>query len=134
MKSKVVGLAALACSLLVVPATAHHSFAMFDAGKTVSLSGTVKEFEWSNPHTWVHLTVQDANGKVATWAFEGGSTGQLAQSGWKKDTIKPGDKIALEFHPLKDGSHGGQLMKITLPDGKSLCQGAECRKAAGIQD
>ena len=65
-----------------------------------------------------------------TWSFEAGSTGQLAMSGWKADTLKLGDKIALGFHPLKDGSNGGQLLRVTLPDGTELCQGAACRAAA----
>jgi hypothetical protein len=123
-------LASVAAALLAGPAAAHHSFAMFDANKTTSVSGTVKEFEWLNPHAWVHLVAPNASGKPVTWSFEAGSTGQLATSGWKSDTLKEGDKITLAFHPLKDGSYGGQLLSVTLADGKMLCQGAACRAAA----
>ena len=134
MHVKALGLAAVAVSLLAPLALAHHSFAMFDADTTTNLQGTVKEFEWINPHTWLHLTVADASGKAVTWSLEGGGPGQLAQSGWKADTVKPGDKVTIGFHPLKDGSHGGQLLSITFPDGHSLCQGGDCRRAAGIKD
>ena len=117
-------------SLLAAPAAAHHSFAMFDANKTTALEGTVKEYEWLNPHAWIHLTVIGKDGKPQTWSFEGGSTGQLSASGWTRDTLKIGDKVTLGFHPLKDGSFGGQLLTAKLPDGKELCQGAACRAAA----
>ena len=122
-------LATLVLASLAAPASAHHSFAMFDANKSASVSGTVKEFEWINPHVWVHL-VTDESGKPVTWSFEAGSTGQLTVSGWKPDTLKPGDRITLRFHPLKDGSFGGQLLEVTLADGTKLCQGAACRGAA----
>ena len=86
MKLKAFGLAAVAALALTVPASAHHSFAMFDAEKTVSVTGTVKEFEWVNPHSWLRVTVDDkATGRPAQWAFEMGSPGQQAQRGWKPD-------------------------------------------------
>ena len=131
MNAKILTLVGTMAALLAGPALAHHSFAMFDAAKTVKLAGTVKEFEWINPHTWIHLTVVDAAGKTQQWSFEGGSTGQLSQSGWTRETLKGGEKITLGFHPLKDGSFGGQLLDITFADGRSLCQGAACRAAAG---
>lgn len=130
MKLKALALAGVMATLYAVPAFAHHSFAMFDHDKTVTLNGTVKEFEWLNPHSWIHLTVMD-NGKPETWSFEAGSTGQLVQAGWKKDSIKVGDKVALSFHPLKDGSHGGQVLTVKTPAGATLCQGRECRTARG---
>ncbi len=129
MISRNIVLAGLAAALFAGPALAHHSFAMFDAAKTVNLEGTVKEFEWINPHSWVHLAVADAAGKIETWSFECGSTGQLMQSGWTRDIIKVGDKINIGFHPLKDGSNGGQLLTAKLSDGKELCQGGACRAA-----
>ena len=128
MNCRILGLAGVAAALIAGPAFAHHSFAMFDASKLVKLQGTVKEYEWLNPHSWVHVVIME-NGKAVTYSFEGGSTGQLTQSGWKPDSVKPGDKVTVGFHPLKDGSHGGQLIDLTLPDGKTLCQGADCRRA-----
>lgn len=133
MNAKTLCLAGLAAALYAVPAAAHHSFAMFDQSKTTTLSGTIRQFEWLNPHCWVHLETL-TNGKATEWSFEAGSTGQLASTGWKHDSLKPGDKISITFHPLKDGSHGGQVLNVKLADGSTLCQGRACRKALGIRN
>ena len=119
MNFKAVTLAAIATAI-AAPAFAHHSFAMFDADKTRSLDGTVKAFEWTNPHSWIRVNVADQNGATREWAIEMGSPAQIAQRGWKADTIKPGDKITLTIHPLKDGSRGGQFMAAVLPNGQTL--------------
>ena len=131
MNIKALGLACVAAAMFALPAGAHHSFAMFDHNKTSSLEGTVKEFEWINPHAWVHMTTTDAAGKSITWSFEAGSVGQLTQAGWKRDSIKVGDKIVMGFHPLKDGSYGGQVLTVKTPAGQTLCQGRECETAGG---
>jgi hypothetical protein len=121
MKFTVIATTAVASMCLAMPALAHHSFAMFDHEKTITMNGTVKEFEWTNPHAWIHIMAMDEKtGKPAEWSFEMGSVGQIAAQGWKPDSIKPGDKIAVMMHPLKDGSHGGQYVAATLPDGRSL--------------
>ena len=126
MLRKTFGAMAIATSMFALPALAHHSFAMFDADKTVTLNGTIKEMEWINPHVWVHLMAQDQSaGKVVQYSFEAGSVAQVAARGWKIDSLKPGDKVAVDFHPLKDGSHGGQIVTITLPDGTKLSQGRD---------
>jgi len=110
------------------PVHAHHSFSMFDVDKTITVSGTMKEFEFVNPHCWLHVTVVDsATGKSTVWAFEMGSVGQIAQQGWKADTVKPGDKISIDAHPMKDGSHGGQYIAAKLSDGRSFNQNAASR-------
>ena len=126
-------LTCLAATLFASPALAHHSFAMFDSTKTQSVAATVKEFEWINPHVWLHVTAPGSTGRLVTWSFEAGGPGQLTVSGWKRDTLKPGDTISVGFHPLKDGSFGGQLLDVTFPDGRKLCQGAACRAAAGVR-
>jgi hypothetical protein len=123
MQLKVLSLAAIGAVAFVAPALAHHSFAMFDAEKTVTLNGTVKEFEWSNPHSWIRIDVLDQTGKELQWAIEMNAPAQLTQRGWNPTTIKPGDKITLTMHPLKDGARGGQFMTATLADGKSLSNG-----------
>lgn len=130
---KRVALAALLSTAMAAPAMAHHSFAMFDHDKTAKVTGTVKQFEWLNPHSWVHVVSMEPNGKAVTWAFEAGSTGQLAARGWKASSLKPGDKITISFHPLKDGSHGGQVLTVVLPNGSSLSQGRDTlkKKSAG---
>ena len=123
--------AALALAFLPFSASAHHSFSMFDGTTITNLTGTVKEFDWTNPHAWLSLTVMDPNGKAFTYQFEGGSPSQLTASGWKQDSVKVGDKITAGFHPMKVGSHGGQLLNVTLTHGQVLCQGNDCRKILG---
>lgn len=115
------GLAAIAVSVLsAVPAVAHHSFAMFDAEKTATLEGTVKEFQWTNPHSWILLTVDNAQGQPEQWAIEMGGPGALARQGWVPKTLRPGMKVKTVIHPLRDGNNGGQFMAVTLPDGTLL--------------
>jgi hypothetical protein len=101
-------------------AYAHHSFAMFDADTKVTLEGVVKEFQWTNPHAWIMLTVANSNGQAEPWAIELGGPSGLIRQGWKPKTLTPGMPITLTIHPLKDGTHGGQFMAVKLPDGTEL--------------
>ena len=119
MKVRLLTCAAL-LSLLAGQALAHHSFAMFDPEQLITQAGTVKEFEWTNPHVWLHITAPDASGKTVEWSFEMQAVAQATSGGWKADTVRPGDKVSVEFHPLKDGSRGGELVAATLPDGRRL--------------
>jgi hypothetical protein len=121
MKFRIIAIASVASMCLGMPALAHHSFSMFDHEKTITMNGLVKEFEWTNPHAWLHImAVDEKTGKPVEWSFEMGGVGQIAAQGWKPDSVKPGDKIAVQMHPLKDGSHGGQYVSASLPDGKSF--------------
>ena len=113
-------LASVAASLLAWPAAAHHSFSMFDAEKTISLTGMVKEFEWTNPHMWIYLMVPDETGKPQEYSLEMQGPGQSLRLGWKPDSIKAGDKVTVQIHPLKTGAHGGQLLNVVLPSGQKL--------------
>jgi hypothetical protein len=123
MNLKLAGFVVGAMAAFAVQARAHHSFAMFDHEKAITVTGTLKEFEFTNPHCWLHVDVVDATtGRTLEWAFEMGSVGQIAAQGWKADTVKPGDKITIEAHPMKDGSRGGQYMSATLSDGRSFKQ------------
>jgi len=119
MNIKAVILAGVVASL-AAPALAHHSFAMFDREKAVEIAGIVKEYEWTNPHVWIHIMAPDQSGKAVEWSFEMQAIAQDYAAGWRADTVKPGDKVSIVYHPLKDGSRGGQLMNATLPDGKRL--------------
>lgn len=111
--------------VFAVQAQAHHSFAMFDHEKMITVSGTLTEFEWTNPHCWLHVAVVDATtGRTLDWAFEMGSIGQVAAQGWKADSVKAGDKITVEAYPMKDGSRGGQYQAAKLTDGRSFKQAA----------
>jgi hypothetical protein len=120
MNLKALGLAGIAFTLSAIPALAHHSFAMFDAEKKMTLDGTVKEFQWTNPHSWILLTVSDAQGKAEQWAIEMGGPSGLARQGWVPKTLTPGMKVQAVIHPLRDGTPGGQFMAVTLPDGTQL--------------
>jgi hypothetical protein len=114
---------AIACALIAVPVYAHHSFAMFDMSKNVVVTGQVKDFQWTNPHMWIQLVAQGADGKPIEWSIEGNSPSVLARQGWTKRSLKVGDTITVTLHPLKDGSIGGDLVKAVLADGKVV--GAE---------
>ena len=125
MNLKIAAFVALAAVCFAVQAQAHHSFAMFDHEKMITVSGTLLEFEWTNPHCWLHVGVVDAaTGRTLDWAFEMGSIGQVNQQGWKTDTVKPGDKITVEAYPMKDGSRGGQYQGAKLCDGRTFKQPA----------
>ena len=121
MTVKIAGLIAVTVAVFAIQAQAHHSFAMFDSDKTITVAGTLKEFEYTNPHCWLHVTAVDpVTNRTVDWAFEMGSTGQIGAQGWKADTVKPGDNITIQAHPMKDGSRGGQYQSATLADGRTL--------------
>jgi hypothetical protein len=111
----------LLCSPWAAPvALAHHSFAMFDRSQTRTITGTVKEFQLINPHGWLRLMVADAHGNQNEWSLELGGVGQQERGGWSPSVVHPGDRVVAQLHPLRDGSYGGQLISVTLPDGKVL--------------
>ncbi len=126
MVSKIGSLAFAACLAFVgaSPALAHHSFAMFDKTKTVTLVGVVKDFQFTNPHSWVELIVSTPSGGTENWTVETLSPNVLARSGWKRNSILPGQKATLLIYPMKDGSKGGNLISVTLPNGVVLGGGA----------
>jgi hypothetical protein len=111
---------AAAAAILTGPALAHHSFAMFDGEKRVTLEGTVKAFQWIYPHSWILLMVANRDGQLEQWPIEMGSPGGLAKEGWLPKTLAPGMKVKAVIHPLKDGTHGGQYLAVTLEDGRTL--------------
>ena len=115
--------ALLATGLLAaLPLAAHHSFAIFDRDKQVTLSGTVKEFQWTNPHVFVQLVVKNTEGADEEWSIEGASPNMLFRSGWTNQSFKPGDQVTMVVNPLRDGSHGANFVFARLPDGKTLGQ------------
>jgi len=117
MKYKAFALAGAAIALSVIPAFAHHSFAMFDRDKTIRIEGTVKQFQWTNPHSWILVMAPNAQGVPVQWSLETGPPNALARSGWVPKTLTPGMKVSVALHPLKDGTPGGQFIELTLPDG-----------------
>jgi hypothetical protein len=114
--------AALAAVMLVlsVPARVHHSGAMFDRTQQAMITGTVTEFQWTNPHSSFKVEVTGADGKSEIWSIEMNGPNNLVRAGWKRSTIKPGDKVTVTINPLRDGRPGGWYLGITLADGRVL--------------
>jgi len=115
--------APLACALALAgagPALAHHSFAMFDHVKRITVAGTVTRFDWTNPHVYIELSVPDGKGGSDRYTIECASPNVLTRVGWKFNTVKVGDKVSALINPLKNGEAGGMLETLTTPDGKTL--------------
>jgi hypothetical protein len=111
-------LIAIAAMLAASSALAHHSFAMFDQSKVVPLQGVVKDFRWTNPHVFIQVLVKADDGTDQEWSIEMTSPEHLARVGWRPGTIKPGDKVILNIHPMRDGTiKGGQYVSGSGPDG-----------------
>lgn len=102
-----------------VPVWAHHSGAMFDSQKTISLQGTVKTFQWSNPHCWIQLLVQ-RDGVTQEWSIEMAATTELYRSGWRPHTLQAGESVTIVARPMRDGSTGAQFLSAAGPDGAPL--------------
>jgi len=113
---------AMAASFLATGLLAHHSFgAEYDATKPITITGVVTKIDWTNPHTFIWMDVLDpTSGVVEHWSVEGMSPNYLSRNGWSRHTLKPGDKIDMSIHLLKDGRKGGFCATVTLPDGKTL--------------
>jgi hypothetical protein len=119
--TRVIAAAALcAAAISVAPLAAHHSAAMFDDEKVVELSGTIKEVQWTNPHIWIQVVV-DNNGQKTEWSIEGGSPNSLSRNGWRATTFKSGDPVLVRVNPMKDGSPGGSFIGAKFKEtGKTL--------------
>ena len=103
-------------------ALAHHSFAMFDQKKMMTLDGTVHEFQWTNPHAFIELDVA-SGGKLQRWSIELNSPNNLKRQGWVRNSLRPGEKVKVRIAPLRNGKHGGLFLDLTKPDGKVLDSG-----------
>jgi hypothetical protein len=118
MKAKACCLSAAMLISFAIPAAAHHSFAMFDRDKTVEMQGTVKDFQWTNPHSFLDVYVDDLKGGAPVlWTLEFGAVHNLANQGWKPKTLLPGEKILFTLHPAKNGGPYGQALSVILPNG-----------------
>lgn len=120
MRRAIFSAAVLAAAATAGAASAHHSFAMFDRSKEVVLTGVVKEFQWTNPHSWVQLTVPRPGGTSVEWSVESGSPSSLARQGWKRTSLKPGDAVTLTINPLRSGQPGGNFVSVKFADGRVL--------------
>ena len=107
---------------LVAPAFAHHSPAAFDRTRQVTLAGTVKEFRWQNPHTWIEVLVPNDKGEEVLWGIELTSPTYLVRAGWKSNTIRPGDKVTVVGNPVRSGEPSAIFVSLTLADGRTLTE------------
>jgi Family of unknown function (DUF6152) len=112
---------ALACAF-TMPIVAHHSPAAFDRTKQVTLVGTVKEFRWQNPHTWIEVVVPNDQGEEVLWGIELTSPTYLVRAGWKSNTIRPGDKVTVVGNPVRSGEPSVIFVSLTLADGRTLTE------------
>jgi len=121
MKRTKIVLLSLCLAFAAGTALGHHSGAMYDSTKMVTVKGTVKDFGWKNPHVTILLTTEP-HGKepIQNWRFELSSPGNLTRAGWTKRSMMPGDVVTVACNPMRDGSHSGLAKKVTLPDGKVL--------------
>lgn len=118
---RLVRLLSAACALALAPlALAHHSTAMFDMTKTVEIKGTIKSFEWTNPHTMTYVEVEGDAATAGDYAVEGMSPNYLGREGWSRHSLNGGEKVTMEIYPLKDGRKGGFMASFTTPDGKTM--------------
>ena len=124
MKRAIRAAVCVAAMWLAVPGWAHHSMAGFDRSQNLALEGVVKEFSWQNPHSWIEIEVPGKDGKTVTWNVEMTAPAYLVRAGWKKTSVKAGDKVTIVANPLKTGEPGALFVSITLADGTKLGQTA----------
>ena len=113
-------MAGIAASLIGFSASAHHSTAMFEWGKEKKLEGTIDKFQWTQPHTFIWVNVPGKGGKVEQWGFEGMSPSWLGRHEWGSHSLKAGEKVSIDYYPLRDGRTGGFFVRVKMPDGKTL--------------
>ncbi|MBC2664026.1 hypothetical protein H7F51_00690 [Novosphingobium flavum] len=115
--------AALVLAAAAAPALAHHSFAMFDQKQSFTVNAVITQFQWANPHCWVEADVPGGKGAHKSFphlSLEMNGLSGLRSGGWNAKTLKPGDKVVIEYHPMRDGTAAGQLVSVKLADGRQL--------------
>lgn len=121
---------AMVVCAVAAPGMAHHSTAEFDYSKTVILEGTIKEVQWTNPHSYVQVMVPQKDGTLVQWGIEIGAPAINVAMGWRKNSVKMGDKVTLDIAPARSGATYGTLRHLTFPDGRTL-DGVAARVKAG---
>jgi len=119
MRVVVTSVVLAAVMLWASPAQSHHSNVAYEVTKVITITGTVKEFRWVNPHTWLHVIV-DENGSKVEWQVEGRAPGVLLRAGWTKTSLKPGERVTVDMSPAKDGTKVGIIARVTKEDGTIL--------------
>ena len=118
-----IGLLGLGIALAASPAPAHHSFAMFDNTRSITLHGKVAVYQWTNPHAYLEVDAEQAEGGTRHYTLEMTSINMMSRGGWTSRTIKPGDVVTVVMAPLRNGKAGGLVLEVTLPDGKHMLPG-----------
>lgn len=113
----------LAAALPLAPAAAHHSFAMFDNTRSITLRGEVTKFQWTNPHAYLEVNARDGKGGVKHYTLEMTSPNMMSRGGWNARTIKTGDEVTVYVSPLRNGTPGGLVLEVVLPSGKHMLPG-----------
>ncbi len=113
-------LAGVVFSLLIAPAFPHHSFAMFDSDTIFERQARVVEFQWTNPHAWLEVMINDDQGQPTQWSLEMSSPGSLVRDGWRPTTVVPGDEVTVSFNPRRDGTPAGAFLTLVAPNGEKL--------------
>jgi hypothetical protein len=125
MLVRIIGFTAAIVWACAATASAHHSQSMYDGETDLESTGIVEAFEWSNPHSWLYLMIEDETGTPRQWSFETNSTGQLSRVGWAADSMRAGDEVTVVFHPLRDDTRGGSIVAVHLADGTVLPSGGQ---------
>ena len=132
MKNRIGALLAAAFALLIVSAAGwgHHGSAAFDAGKQVTMKGTVTRWFWANPHCFLSYDAKDDSGNVTHWVVETSNPPDMINRGWSKGMFKPGDEVRVTVEPVKSGKPVGRLLDVVLPDGKTMHSASPARGPA----
>ena len=109
-----------AALLYITPALSHHSNVAFEVNKIITITGVVTDFRWSNPHTWLSVTVDDGNGGTIEWDCEGRAPGVLRRAGWNRNILQPGETVTIDMSPAKDGTNTSLIARVTKADGTIL--------------
>jgi hypothetical protein len=120
MRAVVTSLALAAALLCAAPAHSHHSNVAYEVTKVITVTGVVKDFQWVNPHTWLHLMVDDGKGGKVEWAAEGRAPGILLRAGWTRSSLKAGETVTVDMSPAKDGTPTAIIARVTKADGTIL--------------
>ncbi len=120
MRFQFAGALAGAVALVAGTAQAHHSFAMFDMTKEVTVSGTVKEFQWTNPHAYIQIVAKDEQGRDVEWSMEMGAPMYLYARGWRPSSLRAGMQVKVTLNPLRNGRPGGVVREVVTADGRQI--------------
>ena len=120
IRAVVTSLVLTAALLYAAPAQPHHSNVAYEVTKVITVTGVVREFQWVNPHTWLHLTVNDGKGGKVVWVAEGRAPGILLRAGWTRSSLKAGETVTVDMSPAKDGTLTSIIARVTKADGTIL--------------